>query len=37
MREIAALDQKSGVCRATREEAAQIWKDEKYKLHFLGP
>jgi threonyl-tRNA synthetase len=36
MREVVKADQKFEYAEATRDEAAAIWKDEKYKLHFLS-
>ncbi len=36
MREVVAADQKFEYAERTRAEAAEIWKDEKYKLHFLS-
>jgi len=36
MREVIAADQKFEFAERTRDEAAAIWKNEKYKLHFLS-
>ncbi len=36
MHEIVALDQPFEYAETTRDAAAKIWKDEKYKLHFLS-
>jgi threonyl-tRNA synthetase len=36
MREIVAADQPFEYAERTRDEAAAIWKGEKYKLHFLS-